>query len=247
MNRAQFNYVQPYFLEKWYLRCRRFTIPTVILPLDAATAQALALPAAVSSAGRLAALNAAITQAMREVAGEGPAFVRLGTRSPKDVTDFRERRGRTRLSFEAIHWLRSSKRIADDLADCRRYGYSPVIAVRPWLDIPLWSELRCFVRDGKIIGLSQFHLHIGPAPELIESATKIESVVHHFASEVMQAAELQSGALDLFVARDQAGQWTVRLIEINPMMPLTDSLLFSWHGTDMNGAFRYLTTETAEV
>ena len=180
MNRAQFNYVRPYFLENWYLRCRQFTFPTVILPLDAVTAQAFALPVAVSSEGRLAALNTAITQAMREVAGEGPAFVRLGTRSPKDVTDFRERRGRTRLSFEAIHWLRSSKRIADDLADCRRYGYSPVIAVRPWRDIPLWSELRCFVRDGKILGLSQFHLHIGPAPELIESAAEIESAVHRF-------------------------------------------------------------------
>lgn len=241
MNRAQFNYARPYFLENWYLRCRRFTIPAALLPVDAATAQALALPAAVPTAGRLGALSTAIALAMREVADEGPAFVRLGTRSPKDVGDFRERRGRTRLSVEAIHWLRSSKRMADDLADCERYGYPPVVVVRPWLDIPLWSELRCFVRDGGILGLSQFHLRLGPAVELIESAAAIETAVHRFVGEFVQATEYRTGALDLYVTKGEEEEWSVRLIEINPLMPLTDPLLFSWRGSDMDGSFRYLT------
>ncbi|MCU7850508.1 MAG: cell division cycle 123 family protein [Candidatus Thiodiazotropha sp. (ex Lucinoma kastoroae)] len=246
MNQAQFNYLQPYFLENGYLPCKPFTIPTILLPLNTEEAQALGQSLAIPSEGRLDALNTTLAKAMRKLVNEEPVFVRLGTRSPKDVPDFRAFRGRTRLSYEAIGWLRSSQRVADDLAACRRYGYPPTVAVREWLDIPLWSEFRCFVRKGEVVGLSQLHLHIGPAPEIIEAAAGIELAAHNFVSEFVHETKRWTCALDLFIKPGQDRDWVISLIEINPMMPLTDSLLFSWQGHDMEGSFRYLeTTETA--
>jgi hypothetical protein len=102
------------------------------------------------------------------------------------------------------------------------------------------------VRKGEIIGLSQLHLHINPAPEVIEAATGIELAIHNFVSEFVHETKRWDCALDLFIKPGQLRDWDVRLIEINPLMPLTDPLLFSWQGNDMDGSFRYLTaTETA--
>jgi hypothetical protein len=240
VNQALFSCLQPYFLENWYLPCQSFTIPTILLPLNTEEAQALGQSLGIPSEGRLDALNTSLAKAMRKLVDEEPVFVRLGTRSPKDVPDFRAYRGRTRLSYEAIGWLRSSKRVADDIADCLRYGYLPKIAVREWLEIPLWSEFRCFVRKGEVVGLSQLHLHIGPAPEVIRAASGIELAVHNFISEFTHETKRWDCALDLFVKPGQQRDWEVCLIEINPLMPLTDPLLFSWHGNDMDGSFRYI-------
>ncbi|MGD9170259.1 MAG: hypothetical protein PVI97_09385 [Candidatus Thiodiazotropha sp.] len=248
MNQAQFNRLRPYFLENWYLPCKPFTIPAILIPLNPDEAQELSQSLVIPSESHLDALNTKLAKAMRELTGEEPVFVRLGTRSPKDVSDFRAYRGRTRLSYEALGWLRSSKRVADDLADCLRYNYPPTIAVREWLDIPLWSEFRCFVRNGEIIGISQLHLHIEPPPEIIRAASGIELAIHNFVSEFTHETKLWDCALDLFIKPGQLRDWDVCLIEINPMIPLTDPLLFSWQGRDMDGSFRYLTaTETAAI
>ncbi len=240
MNQAQFNRLQPYFLENWYLPCKPFTIPTILLPLNTEEAQVLSQSLAIPAEGRLDALNTALAKAMRELVDEEPVFVRLGTRSPKDVPDFRAFRGRTRLSYEAIGWLRSSKRVADDLRTGLRYRYPPTVAVREWLDIPLRSEFRCFVRQGEVAGLSQLHPHIGPVSEVIKNASGIELAIHNFVSEFVHETKRWDCALDLFIKPGQLRDWDVRLIEINPMMPLTDPLLFSWQGNDMDGSFRYV-------
>ncbi|MCU7858706.1 MAG: hypothetical protein KZQ86_02485, partial [Candidatus Thiodiazotropha sp. (ex Lucinoma kastoroae)] len=77
MNQAQFNYLQPYFLESWYLPCKPFTIPTILLPLNTEEAQALGQSLAIPSEGRLDALNTTLAKAMRKLVNEEPVFVRL--------------------------------------------------------------------------------------------------------------------------------------------------------------------------
>jgi hypothetical protein len=84
------------------------------------------------------------------------AFVRLGSRSPKDAF-VRAEQFRVRSGAEAFTVLTAgSERIYSDLQAALTFEYSPHIFLREWTDIPKCSEFRCFMRDRQLIGISQY-------------------------------------------------------------------------------------------
>lgn len=174
------------------------------------------------------------------------AFIRLGSRSPKDSWDghrigFKTEHGDDPLRFI----LDASERMYEDILLALQNDYAPHIFVRSWQDIPKWAEFRCFMRDRKLVGISQYnYLDNEQFEEIKQYAGTIEWVLGNFFVPFKQACHLDDVVFDVFLKtwtnRDKSRMWEVRLLEINPAFEYTDPCLFSWaRGGDFDGSFRY--------
>uniref|UniRef100_A0AAR2LZ66 Translation initiation factor eIF2 assembly protein n=1 Tax=Pygocentrus nattereri TaxID=42514 RepID=A0AAR2LZ66_PYGNA len=120
---------------------------------------------------------------------------------------------------------------------------------------PKWSELipggefRCFVKENKLIGISQrdytqHYQHISKQEASISS-----SILLFFKNHIQHQFPDEDFVLDVY--RDSMGR--VWLIDFNPFGEVTDSLLFTWEeltsgnsltdSEDTSPAFRYTTSE----
>jgi hypothetical protein len=173
------------------------------------------------------------------------AFIRLGSRSPKDSYEgyrdgFKILGGTDPLRY----LLDSSERIYEDLMLAIRKNYSPHIFVRQWVDIPRWSEFRCFMHDRHLIGISQYNYLDGEVfSEITKDVDTLRWVIaKQFFPAFNHASHLDSVVFDVFVkvraTQDNSRIWEVKLLEINPFCDMTDPCLFAWN-SDFNGDFRY--------
>ena len=169
------------------------------------------------------------------------AFVRLGSTSPKDSPLFPMLGGRVRHGDQVIRLLTSSQaRIAPALRQAVRLTYLPTLFLRPWREIPRGSELRCFMRGRRLIGVSQYDL-AGPALSDLgrDKLDALSAEIASFFSFFRRAVHLEDVVFDLIFAF--AGtQVQLTLLELNPLDSLTDGCLFSWREDDFDGGFRYL-------
>ena len=107
------------------------------------------------------------------------AFVRLGSRSPKDAF-VRPEQFRVRSGAEAFTVLMAgSERIYSDLQAALTFEYTPHIFLREWMDIPKCSEFRCFMRDRQLVGISQyFYRH--QFSEIADDKNRIREAIEEF-------------------------------------------------------------------
>lgn len=173
------------------------------------------------------------------------AFVRLGSRSPKDSWEGM-RRGSLKVTVDddpMVFLLDASERVCEDLELAIANQYLPHIFVRQWLDIPRWAEFRCFMRDRHLVGISQYHYLDGEVfPEVVSNADVIRWAIGHFFARFREASHLESVVFDVFLRRrthrTNIHEWECRLLEINPFFELTDPCLFAW-SQPFDGGFRY--------
>lgn len=160
------------------------------------------------------------------------AFIRLGSRSPKDslrgyMEGFRVHTAKEALSI----LLDSSERVNDDLYLALHHEYRPSIWLREFIDIPAWSEFRCFVQSGQLIGISQYD-YKETYSQLQEGLQDIEWAIGHFFQEhLKRAMHLDSYIFDVFVtcrSHREGRIWEVKLVEVNPWFALTDPCLYRW-------------------
>jgi len=181
-------------------------------------------------------------------------FVRLGSRSPKDSwlghrEGFKCTDGKKALQL----LLDSPERVYDDVALAVGHNYKPQIWLREWRDIPAWSELRCFMRNRKLVGISQYdYLHHERHEELASNAASIQWAVERFFNALLlPVIHLDNVVFDVWVMRRQHGNesvWEVRLLEINPFGPWTDPCLFSWKdGGNFDGTIRYMKESAPKI
>lgn len=103
------------------------------------------------------------------------AFIRLGSRSPKDSYNAYKRLYCYHSGLEAIAALCDSERIHDDLHLAKTNNYMPHLVVREWIKIEPWQEFRAFYKNRKLVGLSQYnYLRQEIFPEILELADTIE-------------------------------------------------------------------------
>ena len=168
----------------------------------------------------------------------GGAFVRLGSRSPKDAwlghrTGFRccADDGKDPLRFI----LDCSERMYEDLSTAIAENYEPHIFVRRWMEFdPQW-EFRCFMRDRELVGISQYNYreHCRFLDE-----KSIRNRIEDFFPGFRDACHLDSVVFDVVIIPPVGGVHTV-LLEINPWFGWTDPCLFSWKdGGDFDGTLR---------
>jgi hypothetical protein len=260
-----FEIVKPTYLESWPTELRELSIPQVEIALTLDEAAALGsnirelFELFTEPRGRdISVIRDRVDRAVRQF--PNGAFVRLGSRSPKDSW-----RG-IREGFwcwdgeKAISLLTDcSERVAEDLQLAIAAQYEPRIFVREWQDIPPWSEFRCFMRDRQLVGISQYHyLKTKCFPEIEAMAESLRLALSHFFQTFRSACHLDTVIFDVFVLPKErvneapvaigADIWEVKLLEINPFFALTDPCLFRWNkGTsffggdgDFDGSFRFV-------
>ena len=111
--------------------------------------------------------------------------------------------------------------------------------LREWRNIPPWSEFRLFIRDGKVVGVSQYH-HQEAYPEIQENLEAIKVSLLHFFPQLIEALHMDTVVADVFVEQQVDGCFKATLIELNPFTPRTDPCLYSWrNGGDFDGGIRY--------
>ncbi|XP_061108518.1 cell division cycle protein 123 homolog isoform X2 [Conger conger] len=151
--------------------------------------------------------------------------------------------------FIAHDFTQPFHRCSDDSPD-PEIGYELVL--RKWSELIPGGEFRCFVKENKLIGISQrdytqHYQHIYKQQDQICSA-----LLDFFQEHVQYKFLDEDFVLDVY--RDSWGK--VWLIDLNPFGPVTDSLLFTWEeltsGHDLMAdqteqgdvpAFRYTTSE----
>jgi D123 len=166
------------------------------------------------------------------------AFIRLGSRSPKDswygakngfrVTDARH--GMTLL-------LDSMERMSDDLALAHRAIYQPYLYLRRWISIPPWAEFRCFMVNREFAGISQYdYLHGTRHASIVSNADGYEHAIRKFFPVFRDACHLDDVTFDIVFDKSEMPV----LLEINPCvrLGLTDPCLF--RDGSLDGSFRYI-------
>lgn len=171
------------------------------------------------------------------------AFVRLGSRSAKDC--LYESNPLVYTGKEALKRLCAcSERIYEDLSMALNYNYNAYIWLREWQEIPEWAEFRCFMKDRKLVGISQYNYLNGVIySEIAENKESLIHLILGFFDNFKKVSHLDNVIFDVFVKLRKIGNqnhWEIKLLEINPYFELTDPCLFDWRRPeDFNGEFRY--------
>jgi hypothetical protein len=211
-----------------------------------------------------------------------PPFFKFGTRSPKDSPFFCDFNGRVPNGGAVICNIATSWRAFEDLAISQvQAGGTGVIisglrnvlnaALRapeqpcaidhpPWLwfreyaQWEPWQEFRCFMRDGRFAGATQYYgvdPKVGPLavyPQLVDSGPFYETaIIEFFHNRFAPAVEdyLRSCVFDVVVDLEAD---SVHLIEINPARPTTFPGLKDWHRPEtFNGELDWLADEVPRV
>lgn len=187
----------------------------------------------------LLALAARLDRGVAAVGGR--AFVRLGTRSPKDSYEIMgdAQAACVTTGKRAVFLLTNSmERVLRDLDDDRRADVDSYVCVREWRDIKPWQELRCFIEDGRLAGISQYHCDDGPIPEMISRRQQIEAAARaYLTGRVMPALGcLPSYTADLIF--DDALRMT--LLEVNPPVTSGSTYPALFADGELDGSFRIL-------
>ena len=116
---------------------------------------------------------------------------------------------------EAIKLFISSDRVGEDLEYALEPGDKDFdarvsIVIRKWVKIPLWSEFRGFVWDGKLTSIGQYN-HPVVFTELLGKTEQIKSDLQAFYDRIKTKIPLQRYIIHFAWVKDH-----VYLIEINP-------------------------------
>jgi len=168
------------------------------------------------------------------------AFIRLGSRSPKDSWALQRTGGKILPNQDPLQYLLDgSERVYEDLMLALQRNYQPYIWVRQWVDIPKWTEFRCFMHNRKLAGISQYY-YAETFPEIDPGLC--EWAIREFFGMFLSATMLDSIVFDVYVKIRKVGPNSrdieVKLLEINPFFEMTDPCLFEWH-VEFDGSFRY--------
>jgi len=160
------------------------------------------------------------------------AFVRLGSRSPKDSYEAHKKSFRYHSGREAITALCDSERIHDDLHLAKANNYTPHIVVREWIVIKPWQEFRCFYKNRRLVGISQYnYLKREVFPEVVEMAGSIEWAIRIKSGMVANLLPADDVVVDYIYKQRKYGNEIINeaiMLEVNPFIIYTDPCLFNW-------------------
>lgn len=236
-----FRFVVPTYIENWPAELCRMSVAQVDIPLTLSEAHALGSnivelgegfwPCPLDISELIGRLESAVLKFPKG------AFVRLGSRSPKDAY-YADVSVPCRDGATAVQWLTGgSERMADDLHLAIENKYAPHVFVRQWMMLEPWQEFRCFMRARKLVGISQYFYREGPFAQTKRFEDSIKwAIEERFFPEFRAAAHLDDLVFDVFVKVHEHGperQTEIKLLEINPYFEMTDPCLFDWRDPSM--------------
>lgn len=175
-------------------------------------------------------LRSAITKAMNSFGGH--VFVKLDWSSPRDAAWITMDGSLKCTTFEDIVMLlKASDFISHDLNHaydgCHKQFTERNLILRQWRDdLNSAMEFRCFVRDGRVCGISQRDIQVY-YPFLAHRCTQIRTKILAFYEQHMKTLlHVDTFIMDVHIS-DEDGD--VLLIDINPFHHSTDALLFDYN------------------
>jgi hypothetical protein len=231
-----FEVAVPTYYENWPVGLRRLSMATALRRMSVVEASALRSAVGEHGDGKFEERHTSVLiDWMEEEINKFPkgAFVRLGSRSPKDSWAGNRDGFRVQHGQEAFDLLTDcSERVYDDLSWALENDYQPCLLVREWLDIPRWMEFRCFQKARKLVGISQYFYH-DSSSEILEHKDSIQWALERFFENLfVGAVHLDDVVFDVFAKTQRRENETVvdvRLVEINPWSTWTDPCLFDWN------------------
>jgi hypothetical protein len=215
-----FKNVSPTYMENWYQDLKDFTIPSVSFPISTNQANAIMNILDGSADGKqLDALKLSLDYCFRQIGGDR-FFVRLGSRSPKDnPVEIKEPK-------DVLTAFGDSERILEDLNLALNNNYHPFIFVRKWVDIKRKYEFRCFVKNNKLVGISQyFYREKYYYLDNPVDRSYIQFQAKNLLDEINSKISLKDFVFDICYLPLKSYPL---LIEINPFSSWTDPCLFDW-------------------
>ncbi|KAI7863908.1 D123-domain-containing protein [Spinellus fusiger] len=172
-----------------------------------------------------------IEQAIRRALEEYEAvFPKLNWSSPRDAAWISATQSLQCTSpFDVFLLLKSSDFIDHDLFHAFDGCTVPStlkydLILRKWYDLQPSMEFRCFVKNNRIIGISQRDGCYYPF--LVEAKDDLEETIHDFFEEtVLDVFPSTHYVFDVYIRRSPL---KVYLVDFNPFSPTTDSLLYDW-------------------
>jgi hypothetical protein len=250
-----FEIAVPTYYENWPVELRRLSMATAFRKMS--VSEALALRESVIEHGEGGAPpehTDALISWMDEKIGEFPkgAFVRLGSRSPKDSWLGNREGFRVESGQKAWDILTDcSERVYDDLCWALANDYTPCLLVREWLDMPRIMEFRCFVKAKKLVGISQYFYNDDPDTIPTFQSSLEWALGVFFDKSFLPHVHLDDVVVDVFAkfeVRENEVSVDVRLIEINPFSTWTDPCLFDWNEDSFDEMeFRIAEVKKSEV
>jgi hypothetical protein len=227
------------FLENWPVDLSELSVPHIGLKLT--VAECLLLAGAVYSSKDLEEKAAfSIMEKISVGLTKFPDgfFVRLGSRSPKDVLSLAGTY-RSRSPESALLALQRSQRIIEDCIWALNNNYLPTVFCRDWRTIEQWSEFRVFVRDRKIIGMCPYHAQLEPPRPDWLTTESIFICLTEYVTKLMPLFPVSSVVCDVFLTANSLNySITPTLLELNPFCAKTDAILYSWETASFDCAFR---------
>jgi hypothetical protein len=180
-----------------------------------------------------AACEPLLSNPLKKLQCEESFFLKLITRSPKDVLETFEF---TNIR-EAVSAIAFSSRTFEDLCLLRHIdmGY---FVVRPFTHIEPWQEWRVLVENKSIVGISQYHYDKCFA-FTVSKIQEIEAEIRDFINTIV----IQNMKVDCFCADViiSDGESPTILLETNPY-GLSDPCLFENYKS-LDGSFKYVKPE----
>lgn len=140
-------------IDQWPEEITALSVPSILIPIDTAEMKDIYDP---DNPNWVAAMDK-YSKLIDEAIGWEPHFVRLSTRSPKDVAY--PGLPITMSGKQAMDWISNSERCMDDLWMAHMAGKPIFIALRKLYRAPPGGEFRCFAKDGKLIAVSRYDYH----------------------------------------------------------------------------------------
>ena len=100
------------------------------------------------------------------------------------------------------------------------------LVIREWVDIPIWREVRTFVRNGKLTAMSQYFTHAFFPQVSLEEWKKVkQAIVSSFENHYSKIIPLNNCCIDFLVDLERD---VVKVIELNTFGDICGPALFSW-------------------
>lgn len=251
MNSEYFELVKPTYIENWPRELTRLSIAQTSISLSIEEMDKFSKTLFGSEDEYDAEFIETLADQIQKAIDKFPkgVFIRLGSRSPKDSWVGYSEGFKVTTSKKALSLFVDSERILDDLSLAKHHNYNSHIFIREWIDIPEWTEFRCFMKGRKIVGLSQYqYLNNAYFNEIDFNKDLIEwGIKEKFFPVFKTASHLDDVIFDVFInikERNNERSIEVKLLEINPFFEMTDPCLFSWEdGGDFDGSFRSIIGE----
>lgn len=211
-------------IPEWYRSLDAYTFETHFVKLSPAAVTALAAGA---NGGTKEPMNSEVSKAvigeLRKVMSHisGNSFVSVDSCAPTDTERFKEKGGAVFSARSAWYYLVQSEKVAQAAAA----GEVNYICIRPFRRVNKAREFRLFIRDGKLLAMSQYNL--------IRHFRRLEGVKQHYwelaekmVTEINWRLPARDVVMDIYITSSEK----ILIIDFNAWGEPTDALLLRWDG-----------------